>query len=136
MWGEREAYWALRDQYEAAHPDYAAFRAWRSTVLDTYGDTPEALARFRAEYGRANPNAGRYFASLDGPLLDGPLFAQSVKAQPGTPEHAAARDAKTTGLDAYIAAQGWCRRLGDPDPLPVNDPTTTPAPSSTCCTWT
>lgn len=111
--------YALRDAFEASHPEFQEFKQWQdrvSALANLYGGN---LAEYRRRASQQNPNAARYFA-------DSETFVKQTFPQE---QWAAELDRATTSAAAFNAITGKGTNRQNPGPFPGVPPVDLTLPS-------
>lgn len=111
--------YALRDAFEASHPEFQEFKDWQnrvSALANLYGGN---LAEYRRRASQQNPNAARYFA-------DSETFVKQTFPQD---QWAAELDRATTSAAAFNAITGKGTNRMSPGPFPGVPPVDVTLPS-------
>jgi hypothetical protein len=94
---------AQRDEFQAGHPEYAAFKEWQGSLPDD----PE-LPAYREELSKGNPNAARAIADQEAYL--------ATQEEPGSPAYLDRLNGWTRSQAMYNAIQGTKTSVYDANP--------------------
>ncbi len=100
--------YALREQYESTHVEFAAYKGWRDQMFDLSNHLGGNLGEYRRQASQQNPNAKKYFEDMI------TYVHQNFPQDQWEKEI----EERTTSADAYQSITGKTQGRFDPAPQP------------------